>query len=324
MTRMTFQEATVRAIAEEMRADPSVFVMGEDVGAFGGPLRSTAGLHEQFGTEGRVIDTPISESTFTGVGVGAAMYGKRPVVDLMFLEFLPLVMQQLLDAGAMHYYSGGAQRVPLVVRAKYGIGPFHGHAFDHHSWATNLPGVRVVAPSNPADAYTMMRAAIRDDNPILFLEHMALYHAGRAEVAGEKDASSLSTARVAREGTDVTIAGSAAMVKKALTAATRLDKEGISAEVVDLRSLAPLETGALLASVHKTGRALVLSEAVARGSSSNDVIRVIACEAFDALRAAPVLLASSELPVPFARELEAAYVPGVHDIAEAARQLSKA
>ena len=314
MTRMTFQQATVAAIADEMRADGDVFVMGEDIGKFGGPLRSNAGLFEEFGHEGRVIDTPVSEGTFVGAGVGAAMYGKRPVVDLMFLEFLALVMQQFLDAGAMHYYSGGTQKVPLVVRAKFGVGPFHGHAYDHHSWLMNVPGVKIVAPSTPADAYALMRDAIRDDNPVLFLEHMALYHAGKGEVDTSAKPLPLGKAAVARKGSDLTIIASALMTKRALQAAEALAGEGVSAEVIDLRTIAPLDEETILGSVKKTGRTLILSEAVARGSSSHDVAALIAEEAFDELKCAIRRLAPPPIPTPFARELEAEYLPSVEKI----------
>lgn len=321
MARMTFQQAAVAAIADEMRADRNVFVMGEDIGKFGGPLRSNAGLFDEFGHEGRVIDTPISEGTFVGAGVGAAMYGKRPVVDLMFLEFLALVMQQFLDAGAMHYYSGGTQKVPLVVRAKFGVGPFHGHAYDHHSWLMNVPGVKIVAPSNAADAYALMRAAIRDDNPVLFLEHMALYHAGKAEVDMQADPVTLGKAAVAREGADLSIFASALMTKRALQAAEALSGHGIAAEVIDLRTISPLDEDTILTSVTKTGRALVLSEAVARGTSSNDVAALIAEKAFDHLKSRVSRLAPPPIPTPFARELEAEYLPSVPKIVAAARAL---
>lgn len=322
MTRMTFQQATVAAIADEMRVDRDVFVMGEDIGRFGGPLRSNAGLFEEFGAEGRVIDTPISESTFVGVGVGAAMYGKRPVVDLMFLEFLALVMQQFLDAGAMHYYSGGTQRVPLVVRAKFGVGPFHGHAYDHHSWLMNMPGVKIVAPSNPSDAYGLMRAAIRDDNPVLFLEHMALYHAGKAEVDNDRHVA-LGKAGIAHEGTDLSIYASALMTKRALAAAKALGESGISAEVVDLRTISPLDEATILTSVRKTGRALVLSEAIGRGSSSNDVAALVAEKAFSDLKAPVRRLAPPDIPTPFARELEREYLPSEDRIVETAKEMMR-
>lgn len=323
MTRMTFQEAATAAIAAAMEADRNVFVLGEDVGRFGGPLRSTAGLWERFGAEGRVIDTPIAEGTMAGLAVGAALAGKRPILDLMFLEFLALVMQQLLDAGAMHYYSGGAARVPMVVRAKYGIGPFHGHAYDHHSWLVNLPGIKIVAPSNPADAHALMRSAIADDNPVVFLEHMALYHAGRSAVDPARRVP-LGRAEIARPGRDVTIVGAALMLRRALAAAADLAAEGIEAEVIDLRSIAPLDAPTILGSLRRTGRILVLSEAVLPGSSANEVVALAAGEGFADLRAPVARLGPPAVPTPFARELEALYLPDKTRIAAAARALCRA
>lgn len=322
--RMTFQQAVVTAIAEEMRTDSNVFVMGEDIGPFGGPLRSNAGLWDEFGEQGRVIDTPISESTFVGVGVGAAMAGKRPVVDLMFLEFMALVMQQFLDAGAMHYYSGGEQRVPLVVRAKFGVGPFHGHAYDHHSWLMNMPGVKIVAPSNPVDAYGLMRSAIRDDNPVMFIEHMALYHAGKAAVeTGNDICVPLGKAAIAKPGTDLTIVASALMTKRGLAAAKQLEADGISAEVVDLRTIAPMDEETILESVRKTGKLLLLSEAIGRGSSVNDVVALVAEKAFGDLKAPVARLSPPNIPTPFARELERAYLPDEDRIVAAAKALAR-
>ncbi len=318
MSRMTFQQAVVAAIAAEMRADRNVFVMGEDIGRFGGPLRSNAGLWEEFADQGRVIDTPISEGTFVGAGVGAAMAGKRPVVDLMFLEFLALVMQQFLDAGAMHYYSGGAQNVPLVVRAKFGVGPFHGHAYDHHSWLMNMPGVKIVAPANPGDAYGLMVSAIRDNNPVLFLEHMSLYHAGKGAVDTSLPVP-LDKAAIAREGSDVTIVTSSLMTRRALGAARTLADQGISAEIVDLRTISPLDEATILASVHKTGRLVVVSEAIMRGSSSNDVVALVAEQGFADLKAPVGRLAPPPMPTPFARELERAYLPDEARIREAVK-----
>jgi pyruvate dehydrogenase E1 component beta subunit len=317
---MTFQEAATSALAGAMRDDHNVFVLGQDVGRFGGPLRSTAGLWEEFGAQGRVIDTPMSEGTMAGLAVGAALSGKRPVIELMFLEFLALVMQQLLDAGAMHYYSGGAARVPLVLRAKYGIGPFHGHAYDHHSWLCNLPGVKVVAPSNPADAHSLMLAAIADDNPVVFLEHMALDHAGRAEVDPSRRLR-LGQAAVARPGRDVTIIGTSLMLRRALTAANELAAEGIEAEVIDLRTISPLDVDTILTSVGRTGRALVLSEAVQSGSSANDVAALIAEQGFSDLKAPVARLAPPPIPTPFARELEAQYLPDKRHICDAIKRL---
>lgn len=317
MTKLTFQQAVVAAIRDEMRADHDVFTLGEDVGKFGGTLRSTAGLFEEFGTE-RVIDTPMSEGTVAGLAVGAAMQGKRPIMDLMFGEFLALVMQQFLDAGAMHYYSGGTQSVPVVIRARYGIGPFHGHAYDHHSWLVGVPGVKVLVPSNPADAYTMMRAAIRDPNPVLFMEHMALYHAGKAEVLEEAPSGPLPGSVVVREGKDVTLIGSALVLRRALRAAEALSQEGISAEVIDLRSIFPLDLDPIVSSVANTGRVVLLSEAIGRGASINDLAAQLAEHAYGQLKAPIVRLAPPDIPTPFARELEALYLPDEARIREAA------
>jgi len=319
MTRMTFQQALVSAIAEEMRRERGVFIMGEDIGPFGGPLKSTNGLWEEFGKEGRVIDMPISEATIVGAAVGAAMQGKRPIVDLMFLEFLGLVMQQLIDAGAMHYYSAGSVRVPMVVRAKYGVGPHHGHQYDLHSWATNIPGVKVVAPATPSDAKGLMKAAIRDDNPVLFIEHMGLYHASREEVSDDPDfIIPLGKARVARVGADVTIIASAMMVKRALSAAVQLEKAGISAEIMHLRTIVPLDEKTILSSIRKTGRLIVVCEAIKTGSSANDVVALAAEKAFQYLKAPVAHVSPPPIPVPFNRTLEKLFLPGVDDIVSAA------
>ncbi len=318
MPRMTFQQALVAGIAEEMRRDRDVFVLGEDVGPFGGPLKSTEGLWAEFGAQGRVIDTPISEGTIVGAAVGAAMRGKRPVVDLMFLEFLGLVMQQLIDAGAMHYYSAGGTRVPLVVRAKYGVGPHHGHQYDIHSWATHIPGVKVVAPANASDARGLMKAAIRDDNPVLFIEHMGLYHASRDEVSDDPEyIVPLGKAMVVRAGQDVTVVASAMMVKRALGAAKKLEAQGISVEVVDLRTIVPLDSATILASVRKTGRLVVVAEGIRPGNSANDVVSLVAEHAFGALRAPVGFVAPRTMPVPFNRTLEKIFVPGEPDVISA-------
>lgn len=321
MGKMTFQEATVAAIAEEMRRDPDVFIMGEDIGPFGGPLHSCKGLWEEFGASGRVIDVPISEGGFVGAGVGAAMFGKRPIVDLMFLEFLGLVVHQFgLDGGAIHYYSDGKAKVPLVVRAKYGVGPFHGHAYDFHSWLLNVPGVKVVAPSTAADARGLMTAAIRDDNPVLFLEHMGLYHAGREDIADGEHVVPLGVADVKRPGRDVTIVAHALMTRRALAAAEALAGEGIEAEVVDLRTIVPLDTATVLDSVRRTGRLVVVHEAIKPGGSGGEVVASVVEAAFGALRAPPVRVAPPAVPVPFDRTLEKLYLPDAAAIADAARR----
>jgi pyruvate dehydrogenase E1 component beta subunit len=323
MKRMTMQEAIVAAIAAEMRRDPDVFIMGLDIGRFGGPLNSCKGLWEEFGASGRVIDTPISEGAIVGAGVGAALAGKRPIVDIMFCEYLPLVIQQLgCDAGAMHYYSGGAARVPLVVRGKYGVGPYHGHAYDHHAWLMHTPGVKVVVPSTALDARGLMTAAIRDDNPVFFMEHMALYHGQRDAIPDEDFVIPLGRAEVKRPGRDVTVVASGAMVRKALAAARVLAGEGIEVEIVDLRTIVPLDEATILESVHRTGRALVVQETIRTGGSTAEVAALIGTGAWRELKAPVERLGTEVVPMPFARSLERAAVPDEAAITQALRHLA--
>jgi len=315
MARLTMQQAVVGGIAEEMRRDHDVFIMGLDIGRFGGPLSSCKGLWEEFGPQ-RVIDTPISEGGIVGLGVGAALMGKRPIVDIMFLEYLGLVLQQLgCDAGAMHYYSDGKARVPLVVRAKYGVGPYHGHAYDYHAWVAHVPGVKVAIPSNARDAKGMIKAAIRDDNPVLFLEHMGLYHGAREEIPDGDVVTPLGQAAVAREGDAVTLVAIGAMVRRALQAA-----DGVQAEVIDLRTIVPLDKEAVLRSVAKTGRLVVAGESVRFCGSAGEVAAIVAEEGFRSLKAPIERIGMPSVPIPFARNLEKMLVPDEETIAAAARR----
>lgn len=322
MKRLTMQEAIVDGIAEEMRRDRNVFIMGLDIGRFGGPLHSCKGLWEEFGASGRVIDTPISEGGIVGAGVGAALAGKRPIVDIMFLEYLPLVIQQLgCDGGAMHYYSDGKARVPLVVRAKYGVGPFHGHVYDYHSWLMHTPGVKIVVPANAHDAKGLMKAAIRDDSPVLFMEHMGLYHGARDAIPDEDYVVEIGRAAVRREGRDATIVASAAMVRKALAAAQALIPEGIEAEVIDLRSIVPLDEETILDSVRRTRRALVVQETIRTGGSTGEIAALIGEQCWSELEAPVGRLGAASVPMPFARSLEKLAVPDEKAIADAVRRL---
>lgn len=322
MKRQTMQEAIVAGIAEEMRRDANVFIMGLDIGRFGGPLNSCKGLWEEFGTSGRVIDTPISEGSIVGAGVGAALAGKRPIVDIMFLEYLSLVIQQLgCDAGSMHYYSNGKARVPLVARAKYGVGPYHGHAYDYHSWLMQTPGVKIVVPATAYDAKGLMKAAIRDDNPVLFMEHMALYHGQRDTIPEEDYVVPLGRAQVKRGGCDATLVASGAMVRKALIAAQALAKDGIETEVIDLMSIVPLDEATIYDSVKKTGRALIVQETVCLGGSTAEIAALIAERAHKDLKAPVRRLGTSYVPMPFARSLEKLAVPDEAAIVAAVRQL---
>jgi acetoin:2,6-dichlorophenolindophenol oxidoreductase subunit beta len=325
MKRLTMQEAIVAGIADEMRRDRDVFIMGLDIGRFGGPLNSCKGLWEEFGASGRVIDTPISEGGIVGAGVGAALAGKRPIVDIMFCEFLPLVIQQLgCDGGAMHYYSGGRARVPLVVRGKFGVGPFHGHAYDQHAWLMHTPGVKVVVPATAYDAKGLIKSAIRDDNPVFFMEHMALYHGQRDAIPDEDYTIPLGRAEVKRVGQDATVIASAAMVRKALAVAQALQAEGIAVEVIDLRSIVPLDEATLLDSVRKTRRALVVQETIRTGGSTAEIAALIAGELGRELAAPVARLGTEVVPMPFARSLEKAAVPDEARIAAAVRGLMAA
>lgn len=325
MKRLTMQEAIVAGIAEEMRRDRDVFIMGLDIGRFGGPLNSCKGLWEEFGASGRVIDTPISEGGIVGAGVGAALAGKRPIVDIMFCEFLPLVIQQLgCDGGSMHYYSGGAARVPLVVRGKYGVGPYHGHAYDHHAWLMHTPGVKVVVPSTAYDAKGLIKSAIRDDNPVFFMEHMALYHGQRDPIPDEDYVVPIGRAEVKRAGRDASVIASAAVVRKALAAARTLAAEGIEIEVVDLRSIVPLDEATLLESARRTGRVLVAQETIRSGGSTAEIAALVGSELWRELKAPVARLGSEAVPMPFARSLEKAAVPDETAIVAAVRALMKA
>lgn len=325
MKRLTMQEAIVAGIADEMRRDRDVFIMGLDIGRFGGPLNSCKGLWEEFGASGRVIDTPISEGGIVGAGVGAALAGKRPIVDIMFCEFLPLVIQQLgCDGGAMHYYSGGQARVPLVVRGKFGVGPFHGHAYDQHAWLMHTPGVKVVVPATAYDAKGLIKSAIRDDNPVFFMEHMALYHGQRDAIPDQDYTIPLGRAEVKRVGQDATVIASAAMVRKALAVAQALQAEGIAVEVIDLRSIVPLDEATLLDSVRKTRRALVVQETIRTGGSTAEIAALIAGELGRELAAPVARLGTEVVPMPFARSLEKAAVPDEARIAAAVRGLMAA
>jgi len=322
MRRMTYQEALVEAIREEMRRDKRVFLLGEDIGVFGGPMMSAKGLWEEFGAAGRIIDTPISESAIVGAGVGAAMMGMRPIVEIMFGEFLALVMQQLAcDASCMWYYSTGKTRVPMVLRTKFGVGPHRGHELDYHSWLIHVPGLKVVMPSTPYDAMGLMKSAIRDDNPVVFLEHMNLYHRNREEIPEDEYTIPLGVADIKREGRDATVVATAMMVHHSLDAAQDLSKEGIEVEVVDLRTVAPMDKTAILASVKKTGRLVVVHEAWKFGGSGGEVAAMVAEEAFGDLKAPIVRVAPPHIPIPFSTPLNKMYLPDKQKIVGAIKKV---
>jgi pyruvate dehydrogenase E1 component beta subunit len=316
MPQVRYVDALRDALREEMRRDPAVFLLGEDV-AVGGPFGVTAGLADEFG-EDRVINTPISEDTIIGIAVGAALVGRRPVVEIMFMDFITLAMNQLVNhAAKLHYMSGGQISVPMVVRVQEGVAGGWGaqHSQSLESWFLHVPGLKVVAPSTPADAGALLKAAIQDDNPVLFLEHRGLYFR-QGEVDGT-EALELGVAKVVRGGTDVTIVAYLRMVSEALEAAQALEGRGVSAEVVDLRSLSPLDMKTLLESVSKTHRLVIAHEGVVSGGVGAEVAARVQEEAFDALDAPIQRVGAPFSPVPASPALEEAFLPGRDDIVEA-------
>ena len=323
MKRLTLQQAIVEAIREEMLTDERVFHLGQNIGAdFGGAMSSCKGLGEEFGPAGRIIDTPISESAMVGAGVGAAMMGMRPIVQIMFAEFLSLVMAPLAcDGAAIWYKSGGKVPVPLVLRSLFGTGPHRGHPEDYHSWLCSVPGLKVVIPSTPKDAKGLMKAAIRDDNPVVFLEHMGLYHGTRQEIPDEDYIIPLGKADVKREGQDVTVVATALMVNRALKAAEALRKEGVEVEIVDLRSVVPMDRKTVINSVNKTKKLVVVSETWKTGDSMTEVVSTVAEEMCGNCTIPITRVGLPNIPRPFALTLEKMVVPDEEKIADAIRSV---
>jgi pyruvate dehydrogenase E1 component beta subunit len=306
---------------DEMRRDPDVFFIGQDVGAMGGAMGGARGLYEEFGPR-RVRDTPISESAMVGAAVGAALVGKRPIVEISFGEFLPTCMNQVvLQAANLHYMTAGATSVPLVLRTRIGDGPYRGHPQCYEAWFAHVPGLRVVMPSTPRDAKGMMVAAIRDPNPVLFFEHMFLYHGVRGDVPAAEYTTALDRAFVRRQGRDVTVAATGWMVHRALTVATALAAEGIEVEVVDLASLAPLDVGTLSESVRKTSRLVVAHEAWKVGGFGAEVAACIAETCFYDLDAPVVRVGAPHAPVPISKPLRDLFLPDEGDILDAVRRV---
>ncbi len=319
---LTFAQAVNEALAEEMRRDQAVFVIGEDVAEAGTPFKVLAGLVEEFGPE-RVVDSPISEPGITGLGVGAAMTGLRPVVDIMFGDFLTLVMDQLANQAAKtHYMSGGKLTVPLTLRTTMGATRRSGaqHSQSLHAWVAHVPGLKVVLPSTPADAKGLLKAAIRDNNPVVFIEDKMDY-AVKGEVPDGEYTIPFGVADVKRVGEDVTIVATSSMIRVALAAAEQLESDGISAEVIDPRTLVPLDVEALVRSAEKTGRAIVVDEGHQRYGVSAELAAVIADRAFYSLDAPVKRLAALDVPIPFSPPLEDVTVPTPDLVAQTAREL---
>jgi pyruvate/2-oxoglutarate/acetoin dehydrogenase E1 component len=323
MAQMMYRDALRTALAEEMRRDPRVFVIGEEVGRYGGAYAVTKGLFEEFGAE-RVVDTPISEASTVGLGVGAAVMGLRPVVELMYVDFVGLAGDQVANQMAkLRYMTGGQVKVPMVLRTQGGTGRSAGaqHSQSLEAWLVHIPGLRVVMPATPADAKGLLKSAIRSDDPVVFIEHKALY-ALKGEVPEGEHLVPLGQARVAREGNEVTIVAYSRMVHFAQEAAEALGREGIRAEVIDLRSLSPLDLGTVLTSVRKTHRAIVVSEAHKTCGFSAELSARITEEAFSELEAPVARVAAQDVPVP-ATHLEKLSIPSPEQIAAVARTLRR-
>jgi len=320
MTReIMYREALNEALKEEMRRDPAVFLMGEGIAERGGSYKVTVGLLEEFGSK-RVMDTPIAEASFTGAGIGAAITGMRPVVEILFVDFTMLIMDQVVNQAAKYrFMSGGEARVPLVLRSQGGVG--NGLAAQHseslEAMFYHVPGLKLVMPSTPYDAKGLLKSAIRCDDPVIFLEHKLLYM-NKGPVPEEEYLVEMGKADIKRPGRDVTLIAWSNMVTRCLEAAEKLAAEGIDAEVLDLRTLVPLDREAILRSVRKTEHVVIVQEAVRRGGIASDIAAIIQAEAFDYLDSPVEIVAGMNTPVPFNLDLEKQVVPQVKDIVNAA------
>jgi pyruvate/2-oxoglutarate/acetoin dehydrogenase E1 component len=314
-TRLSYREAVRDAMSRAMRADPDVFIMGQDIAEHGGSQKVTHGMLEEFGPT-RVRNAPISEMALTGAGIGAAMMGMRPIVEIMYEDFLTLSMEQLVNHAAKErYMSGGQVKVPLTLRTQGGAGWSSAaqHGQQAEGWFVGIPGLKVVYPSTPRDARGLLWSSIYDDNCVLFFEHVQLYNL-REELPEELEPIPLGKARVAREGEDVTVVATGPLVHEALAAAERAEGEGVSAEVIDPRTLQPLDEEAILASVRKTSRCVVAHEAVRKMGFGAEVAALVQEQAFDWLDAPVERVGAAFTPLPFAPALERAAVPRREDV----------
>ena len=319
---ITFAEAINEALAEELRRDPNVFIIGEDVAEAGTPFKVLKGLVEEFGTE-RVIDSPISEAGITGIGVGAAMTGLRPVVDIMFGDFIPLTMEQMVNQAAkIHYMSGGKLKAPMVMRTTLGATRRSAaqHSQSLHALLSHFPGLKVVVPSTPYDAKGLLKTAIRDDNPVAFFEDKMMYQL-KGAVPEEEYTLPFGVADVKRQGSDITIVATSSMVHVAMGAAEKLEGLGISAEVIDPRTTTPLDVQTLIESAKKTSRAMVIDEGYQRYGVTAEMAAVIAEGAFYYLDAPVKRMGAMDVPVPFSPALEDLTVPTEDGVTEMAKTL---
>jgi acetoin:2,6-dichlorophenolindophenol oxidoreductase subunit beta len=320
---LTFAQAVREALAEEMRRDSTVCIFGEDVAEAGTPFKVLSGLVEEFGTT-RVIDTPISEAGFTGVAVGAAMTGMRPIADIMFGDFLTLVMDQMVNQAAkVHYMSGGKWKVPMVMRTTLGATRRSAaqHSQSLHAWFSHVPGLKVVLPSTPYDAKGLLKTAIRDNNPVIFFEDKMMHHKLKGPVPEGEYTIPFGVADIKREGRDITLVGTSSMVQVALGAAALLEEVGISAEVIDPRTTWPLDERTLIESARKTSRAIVIDEGYGRYGVTSEIAAVIGQGAFYDLDKPVMRMGAMHVPIPFSPPLEDATVPTENSVFEAARTL---
>jgi len=321
MPELSYREAVRDALASAMRADKDVFLMGEDIAEMGGSMGVTQGLYEEFGVE-RVRNTPISEMAIVGAGIGAAMQGMRPVVEIMYEDFLTLSLEQIVNQAAKHrFMSGGQLKVPLTIRTQGGAGwsPGAQHAQQLEAWLVHIPGLKVVFASSPADARGLLWSSIYDDNPVIFFEHRLLYPI-KEEVPEQLEPIPLGKARVVREGTDVTVIATGPLVHRSLAAADKAAEEGISVEVVDPRTLQPLDEQGLVDSVKKTNRAVVAHEAVTRMGFGAEVTAVLQEQAFDWLDAPIERVGAKFAPLAFSPSMEQFVVPQPDDVLAAVRR----
>jgi pyruvate dehydrogenase E1 component beta subunit len=321
MAELTYREAIRDAMSEAMRRDDDVFIMGEDIAEMGGSMGVTQGMLDEFGPD-RVRNTPISEMAIVGAGIGAAVAGMRPIVEVMYQDFMTLAMEQLVQQAAKHrYMSGGQVKVPLTIRTQGGAGwsPGAQHAQQVEAWFLHVPGLKVVFPSTPEDVRGLLWTSIYDDNPVVFFEHRTLYGL-KAEVPEKIDGAELGKARIHREGEDVTVIATGRLVHESLAAAEEADEAGISVEVVDPRTLLPLDEEALIASVKKTNRCVVAHEAVTRMGFGAEVAALVQHQAFDYLDAPVERVGAKFAPMPFAPVMEEFVVPHAEDVLAAIKR----
>lgn len=323
MREITYLDAIKEALDEEMQRDAAVFVLGEDVGVYGGAFRVTEGFYEKYG-EWRVLDTPLSESGFTGAAIGAALVGMRPVVEMQFADFISCAFDQIVNVAAKNHYRWGAA-TPIVVRAPYG-GNIHGGAFHSQcieGFFSNVPGLKIVAPSTAYDAKGLLKAAIRDNDPVIYCEHKYLYRRIKDAVPDEDYVVPIGKARIALEGTDVSVITYGAMVHTALEAANMLKENGVSCEIIDLRTILPLDKKAIFNTVKKTNKVVVLHEQTKTGGIGAEVASLISEYCFDHLDGPIIRVAAQDTPMPYSAQMEEAFIPQPKDVVAAVEKLMR-